>query len=80
MDFLSDLADSQVVLLVGAVAIFFLLSKLLFKVLSSSAGTILALVSIVLICQYAFGISPRSLWYEVSHLPQSLARLAQQIA
>ncbi len=80
MDFLADLADSRVVLLGGAIAVFFLLSKLLFRVLSSSAGTLLTLVAIVLILQYAFGISPKSLWYEVSHLLQSLARLAQQIA
>ncbi|PZO09513.1 MAG: hypothetical protein DCF25_21575 [Leptolyngbya foveolarum] len=80
MDSLVDGMDTQVVLLVGAIAVFFLLSRLFFRIFSGAAGTILSIVIIVLLLQYAFDISPKELWYEVSHLPQNLARFAKQLA
>ena len=80
MDFLSDTMDTQVVMLVGAIAVFFLLSRLFFRIFSGAAGTLLSIVIIVLLLQYAFNITPKELWYEVSHLPQSLARFAKQFA
>lgn len=79
MDFSLDGIDTQVVLLVGAIAIFFLASKLFFRVLSSGAGTVLTIVVIVLLLQYAFDISPKELGYEISHLPQKLARFIQKM-
>ncbi|MGC1308723.1 MAG: hypothetical protein WA885_15970 [Phormidesmis sp.] len=79
MDSFADVFDSQVVLLVGAIAVFFLLSRLLFRVLSGGAGTILTVVVIVLLLQYVFGISPKALWFEISHLPQIVARWVQQL-
>ncbi len=79
MDFLSDSVDTQVVLVAGAIAVFFLLSKLLFRLLNIGTGTILTIVAIVLVLQYAFGISPRELWFEIIHLPQTFARFAQSL-
>ncbi len=79
MEFLSDSMDTQAVLVVGAIAVFFLLSRLLFRLLNVGTGTILAIVAIVLVLQYAFGISPRELWFEVSHLPQTVARFVQSM-
>lgn len=77
MDSLLGAIDSQVVLLIGAVAVALLLLRLLFNVLRIGSGTILTIVVIVLVLQYAFGISPRQLWFEISHLPQNLVQFAK---
>jgi len=69
--------DSQLMLLVGAIAVAFLLLRLLFRVLNVGMGSILAIIAIVLVLQYAFGISPNQLWFEITHLPQDLIRLAK---
>ncbi len=79
MDVWADKIDTQVVLLIGAIAVFFLLSRLFFRVFSGAAGTILSIVIIVLLLQYAFDITPKELWYEIIHLPQSLAQFVQQL-
>ncbi|MEL6161495.1 MAG: hypothetical protein AAFR18_19975 [Cyanobacteria bacterium J06627_32] len=79
MDVWSGSIDTEIVLLVGAIAVFFLLSRLFFRIFSGAAGTILTIVVIVLLMQYAFDISPRELWYEIVHLPQSMARFAQKL-
>uniref|UniRef100_A0A832H005 Uncharacterized protein n=1 Tax=Oscillatoriales cyanobacterium SpSt-402 TaxID=2282168 RepID=A0A832H005_9CYAN len=71
--------DSQVVLLIAAIAVAVLLLRLFFRVLSVGLGMILTIVAIVLVLQYVFGISPRELWFEISHLPQYLVRLAKSI-
>ncbi len=47
---------------------------------SGAAGTILSIVIIVLLLQYAFDITPKELWYEIIHLPQSLAQFVQQLS
>lgn len=77
MNSLFDGFDSQTVLLIAAIAVAFLLIRLLFRILNVSLGLILTIVAIVLVLQYLFGISPRQLWFEISHLPQDLARLIQ---
>lgn len=77
MDSLLDSIDSQTVLLIAAIAVAFLLFRLLFRILNAGLGIILTIVAIVLVLQYLFGISPRQLWFEISHLPQALARLMQ---
>lgn len=77
MDSLLDAIDSQVVLLIAAIAVAFLLIRLLFRILNVGLGIILTIVAIVLVLQYLFGISPRQLWFEIGHLPQALARLFQ---
>lgn len=77
MDSLLDSIDSQAVLLIAAIAVAFLLVRLLFRILNVGLGMILTIVAIVLVLQYLFGISPRQLWFEIGHLPQALARLLQ---
>lgn len=69
--------DSQTVLLIGAIAVAFLLLKLLLRMFNMGLGLILTTVAIALVLQYGFGISPRELWFEVSHLPQDLLRLTK---
>lgn len=77
MGSLSSIVDSQVVLLVAAIAVAILLVRLLFRVLNVGLGTLLTIGAIVLLLQFVFGISPRELWFEISHLPQDLVRLAK---
>ncbi|NJP12386.1 MAG: hypothetical protein HC866_25390 [Leptolyngbyaceae cyanobacterium RU_5_1] len=69
MDSVFSAVDSQVVLLVAAIAVAILCIRLLFRILNVGLGMILAIVAIVLVLQYSFGISPKQLWFEISHLP-----------
>jgi hypothetical protein len=69
--------DSQIVLTIAAIVVALLLVKLLFRALNFGLGTAIAIVAIVLILQYVFDISPRQLWFEISHLPRDIARLIQ---
>ncbi|OKH30768.1 hypothetical protein NIES2119_30225 [[Phormidium ambiguum] IAM M-71] len=70
MDSLFESIDPQVVLLIGAIAVSILLVRLFLRVLNVGLGTILTIVAIVLVLQYVFGISPKQLWFEITHLPQ----------
>lgn len=74
-----DGVDSQVVLLIAAIVVVVLASRLIFQVLRAGAGSILGLVAIVLGLQYLFGIAPKQLWFEVSHLPQMAMRFFQSL-
>jgi hypothetical protein len=78
MDHLFRSTDAHIVLVMGATAIAFLSLRLVFRVLNGGLGLILALVTIALILQFGFDISPHELWFEVSHLPRDLLRLAQR--
>ncbi|MEO8891537.1 MAG: hypothetical protein ABI417_08375 [Coleofasciculaceae cyanobacterium] len=69
--------DSQTVLLIGAIAVAFLLIRLFLRIFNVGLGLILSIIAIALILQYGFDISPRELWYEVSRLPQHLLRLTK---
>lgn len=79
MDSLIGAVDSQTVVLIAAIAVSFLLLKLLFRVLNVGLGLILAIVAIVLVLQYGFDISPKQLWFEIAHLPQDLIRLVKNL-
>lgn len=79
MDGLLTNIDSQTVLIIGAIAVAFLLLRLVFRILSGGAGIILTIVAIVLGLQYLFGISPNQLWHEIAHLPQDLIRIVQNV-
>jgi glucan phosphoethanolaminetransferase (alkaline phosphatase superfamily) len=70
MNSLIGSVDSQIVLLIAAIAILLLLITLLLRILKASAGFIVAIVAIVLVTQYFFGISPNQLWGEIRNLPQ----------
>jgi hypothetical protein len=75
-----DSVDSQLVLLVAAIAVVVLVSRLLFRVLNVGLGSILGIVAIFVVLQYVFGINPKELWFEVSHLPQMAVRFFQGLA
>lgn len=80
MEFLSDSVDTRTVALVGAIAIIFLLSRLLFKSLSSGViTTVLTVIAIFLILQYVFGVSPKEMWHEVARLPRTLSYSLTQL-
>ena len=75
-----DGMDTQLVLLVAAVAVVVLGFRLVFQVVKVGAGSILGLVAIVLGLQYLFGISPKQLWFEIGHLPQMAMRFFQSLS
>lgn len=80
MNNFSGLVDAQLILLVGAIATIVLVSRLAFRLFSQESKTLLALITVLLVLQFGFGISLKELWFEISHLPQAIARLAQQFA
>lgn len=77
MNSVLDAVDSQLVLLIAAILVVVLLSKLIFRVLNVGLGPIVGLLAIFLGLQYLFGISPKELWFEVSHLPQMAVQFWQ---
>jgi hypothetical protein len=70
MDSLLNSVDSQLVLLIAAIAVLVLLSQLFFRILSVGLVPLIGLAVIFVALQYLFGISPKQVWFEVSHLPQ----------
>jgi hypothetical protein len=70
MDSLFNSVDSQLVLLIAAIAVVVLASKLFFRILTVGIGPMIGLLIIFVALQYLFGISPKQVWFEVSHLPQ----------
>ncbi|MBE9159942.1 hypothetical protein IQ265_24385 [Nodosilinea sp. LEGE 06152] len=70
MDSLLNSIDSQLVLLVAAIAVVVLASQLFFRILSVGLVPLLGLAVIFMGLQYLFGINPRQVWFEISHLPQ----------
>lgn len=79
MDSLLESIDPQVVLVIGTIAVSFLLLKLMLRVLNAGLGLIVAIVAIVLVLQYVFGIAPQQLWFEISHLPQDALQLVKNL-
>ena len=80
MDAVFGSVDSQLVLLVAAIAVVVLVSQLLFRILSVGLVPLIGLVVIVVALQYLFGISPKQLWFEVSHLPQMAMKFFNSLA
>ncbi len=79
MDSLIDSVNSQAVLVIAAIAVAFLLVRLLFRILSVSFGQILTILAIVLALKFVFGISPGQLWGEIGSLPQTAIQLVKNI-
>lgn len=79
MNSLLEFVDSQTVLLVAAIIVSLLLFQLVFRLLNVGLGLILTIVAVVVVLQYFFGISPRHLWFEISHLPQYFIRLVKNL-
>jgi hypothetical protein len=63
----------EIVLVIGAILVAWLVFTWLFKVIKVSLKTAFLIAAIVLILQYAFGISPQKLWEEILHLPQLIS-------
>lgn len=79
MDSLIGSFDSQAILVIAAIAVAFLLSTLVIRILKASFGLILMILAIVLVLQYGFGISPDQLWGEIGQLPQVIAQWATNV-
>jgi hypothetical protein len=60
----------EIVLVIGAILVAWLVFTWLFKVIKVSLKTAFLIAAIVLILQFAFGISPQKLWEEILTLPQ----------
>lgn len=72
--------DSQVVLLIAAVVVAVLALRLLLQIFKVGSGSILGIIAIVVGLQYLFGIAPKQLWFEISHLPQIAMRFFQSLS
>lgn len=79
MDSLVGLVDSQTALIVGAIALSLLLLRLLVQIFQAGFGSMAAILALVLVLYYVFGISPTQLWMEMSHLPQDLVTLVRSL-
>lgn len=79
MNDLLTVANSHTLVVIAAIVVSFLLLKLVFRILNSGAGLILTIIVIVLGLQYLLGISPNQLWSEITHLPQELIRLVENV-
>ena len=79
MDNLVNAIDSQTIVVIAAIAVAFLLVKLVFRILNAGIGLIVAIAAIVLALQYFLGINPRQLWFEISHLPQTVLHWVQAV-
>lgn len=65
----------NLILLIGAVLIAFLVFTFLVKVLRAAVSTAIALALIVLVLQILFGINPGQVWQAVNGLWENLRRL-----
>jgi F0F1-type ATP synthase membrane subunit a len=65
----------QLIILIAAILVSWLIFTWLLKVLKASISTALTIAIIVLILQLAFGIKPQELWQQVIHLPQTIQQL-----
>lgn len=66
---------SQILLLLAAFSISWLVFSGLIKIIKTSVGTAFKIAIIVLILQLGFGISPQDLWQEIINLPQTMQQL-----
>lgn len=67
----------QIVLLIGAVIVAWLVFSWLINIVKVSIKTAVSIALIVLVLQFAFGISPEKLWQEVMNLPKMGQQLFQ---
>ena len=69
---------TNLILLVAALLVSWLIFRWLFTVVKSSASTALSIAVILLILQFAFGINSQELFQEIMNLPQTLQDLFQR--
>jgi glycerol-3-phosphate acyltransferase PlsY len=65
----------EIIIVIAALIISWLVFTWLVKVLKASIGTAIAIAIIVLILQLAFGIGPQQLWQQIVNLPQTIQQL-----
>ncbi len=65
----------ELIILIAAVIVSWLVFTWLIKVVKASIGTALAIAAIVLILQILFGIGPNQLWQQIIYLPQTFWHL-----
>ncbi|TVQ06624.1 MAG: hypothetical protein EA368_16580 [Leptolyngbya sp. DLM2.Bin27] len=80
MDSLLNSVDSQLVLLIAAIAVVVLVSQLFFRILSVGLVPLIGLAVIFVGLQSLFGITPKQVWFEVSHLPQMAMKFFSSLA
>lgn len=71
--------SSDFIVLVAAVVVSWLAFGALLRTVRATAGTAIAIAVIVLVLQYAFGVTPRQLWHEMTQIPQMLGQLITEI-
>ena len=77
MDSLASSVDPQIVLIVAAIAVSVLSVMLFIRILKAGAGLILAILAIVFVLRYVFGITSGQLWGEIGNLPQDVSKLVE---
>ena len=68
----------ELVILLAAVVVAWLIFTWLLKVAKVSISTALAIAVIVLMLQLIFGIGPQELWQQVTQLPRVLWQLVSE--
>ncbi|GBF81324.1 hypothetical protein [Aphanothece sacrum] len=65
----------NLILLIAALLVSWLVFRWLFTVIKSSATTAISIAVIVLLLQLGFGIGPEKLWNEITNIPQTFQQL-----
>lgn len=60
----------DLIIFIAAVIVSVLVFTALIKILKTTATTAIAVAAIVLGLQIGFGVDPRDLWQQITHLPQ----------
>lgn len=66
---------TNLILLIAALLVSWLVFRWLFTVIKSSATTAISIAVIVLLLQIGFGIGPQKLWNEIINIPQTFQQL-----
>ncbi|MEC4986359.1 MAG: hypothetical protein SAJ37_08215 [Oscillatoria sp. PMC 1068.18] len=65
----------DLIVVIAAVVVTWLVFTWLVKVLKASFGTAISIAIVVLILQLVFGIGPQDLWEQIINLPQSIQEM-----
>ncbi|MGB5772202.1 MAG: hypothetical protein WBM32_20390 [Crocosphaera sp.] len=68
----------NLILLIAALLVSFLVFRWLFTVIKSTATTALTVAIIILLLQFTLGISPQELLTEIINIPQTFRELFQR--
>lgn len=62
----------DLLILIAALIVSWLIFTALIKVVKTTASTAIAIAAIVLVLQLAFGVDPQDLWQQITQLPQTV--------